>query len=107
MVEITDLAAQELKSLMESENKKDYALRIFVAGLGCSGVQYGMALDNETKDDDVTITDKDLKIVMAPDIEQDLHEAKIDFIETPDGKGFIIDNPKAMSGCSSCGGGCH
>ncbi|MBP2030552.1 iron-sulfur cluster assembly accessory protein [Methanohalophilus levihalophilus] len=107
MVEITDIAAQELKSLMESEDKKDHALRIFVAGLGCSGVQYGMALDNETKEDDVTITDKDVKIVMAPDVQEELDEAKIDFIETPDGKGFIIDNPKAMSSCGSCGGGCH
>lgn len=108
MVEITETAAQELKTLMESEDKTDHALRIFVAGLSCSGIQYGMALDNESKENDVIITSNNVKIVMAPDVEEELDEAKIDFIETPDGKGFIIDNPKAMSGCSACGsGGCH
>jgi iron-sulfur cluster assembly accessory protein len=107
MVEITDSAVQELKSLMESENKEDYALRIFVAGIGCSGVQYGMALDNEKNDDDVTVTSKEVKVVMAPDVVEELNEAKIDFIESPEGKGFIIDNPKAVSACGSCGSGCH
>lgn len=107
MIEITEKAATELTTLMESEDKKDHALRIFVAGMGCSGVQYGMALDNETKEDDVTVTDKEIKIVMANDINEELSEATVDFIETPQGNGFVIDNPSEMSGCSSCGSSCH
>jgi iron-sulfur cluster assembly accessory protein len=107
MVEITETAAQELKTLMESEDKTDHALRVFVAGLSCSGVQYGMALDNEIKEEDVTVTSNEVKIVMTPDVEEELNEARIDFVETPEGKGFVIDNPKAMSGCSACGGGCN
>lgn len=107
MINITDLAATELKSLLEAEEKKDHALRIFVAGMGCSGVQYGMALDDEIKEDDVTVESKDIKIVMGPDISEQLDEATVDYIDTDAGKGFIIDNPKAMSGCSSCGGSCH
>ena len=107
MIEITDVAATELKALLEAEEKKDHALRIFVAGMGCSGVQYGMALDDEIKEDDVTVTSKDIKIVMGPDISEQLEEATVDYIDTDGGKGFIIDNPSAMAGCGSCGGSCH
>ncbi|MDF1533364.1 MAG: iron-sulfur cluster assembly accessory protein, partial [Methanosarcinaceae archaeon] len=47
MVKITETAAVELKSLLESEEKQGHSLRIFIAGMGCSGIQYGLALDNE------------------------------------------------------------
>ena len=46
MVEVTDKAAVELKSLLEEQNKQDVALRVFIAGMSCCGVQYGMSLDN-------------------------------------------------------------
>ena len=107
MIEITDVAATELKALLEAEDKQDHALRIFVAGMGCSGIQYGMALDNEIKEEDVTVDSNDVKIVMGPDISEQLEKATIDYIETDGGKGFIIDNPMAASGCSSCGCSCH
>lgn len=107
MVKITDTAAVELKSLLESEEKKDYSLRIFVAGMGCSGIQYGMSLDTEVKEDDVTIETKDIKIVMSSDIVGTLAEASIDYIDNSYGKGFVINNPKAASSCGSCGGSCH
>ncbi|MEA1985265.1 MAG: iron-sulfur cluster assembly accessory protein [Euryarchaeota archaeon] len=107
MIDITDAAAAELKSLIESENKQGHALRIFIAGMGCSGAQYGMALDNETKEEDVTVDSKDIKIVMTTDIQDELSEATVDFIETPQGKGFVIDNPNAMAaGCGTCSS-CH
>lgn len=107
MVEITDTAASELKSLLESEEKQDYSLRIFVAGMGCSGIQYGMSLDTEVKEDDVTIETKDLKIVMSNDIVDSLSEASIDYIDNSYGKGFVINNPNAAGACGSCGGSCH
>jgi Fe-S cluster assembly iron-binding protein IscA len=44
---------------------------------------------------------------MANDINEELSEATVDFIETPQGNGFVIDNPSEMSGCGSCGGSCH
>ncbi|HJH28751.1 MAG TPA: iron-sulfur cluster assembly accessory protein [Methanosarcinaceae archaeon] len=101
MVTITETAAVELKSLLESEEKHDHSLRIFIAGMGCSGIQYGLALDNESKDDDVTVSSNDVNIVMSKDISEALNDAKVDYIDTTDGKGFVIDNPNAVSACSS------
>lgn len=107
MIKITDTAAAELKSLLESEEKQDHSLRIFVAGMGCSGIQYGMSLDTEVKEDDVTIETKDLKIIMSNDIVDSLAEASIDYIDNSYGKGFIINNPNAAGACGSCGSSCH
>ena len=106
MIEVTEKAAAELKALLEQEGKPDLALRIFVAGVACSGVQYGLALDEEVKEDDVTMESNGIKLVMAKDIERNFSEGSIDYIEDENGKGFLIRNPNTGGGCGTCGG-CH
>jgi len=106
MIEVTEKAATELKTLLEQEGKPELALRIFVAGVACSGVQYGLALDDEVKEDDVTMESNGIKLVMAKDIERSFSEGSIDYVEDENGKGFLIRNPGAGGGCGTCGG-CH
>lgn len=106
MIEVTDKAAAELKTLFEQEEKPELALRIFVAGVACSGIQYGLAFDDELKEDDVTMESNGVKLVMAKDIERSFSEGSIDFIEDENGKGFLIRNPTTGGGCGTCGG-CH
>jgi len=106
MIEVTEKAAVELKTLLEQEGKPDLALRVFVAGVACSGVQYGLALDDEVKEDDVTVESNGIKLVMAKDIEKSFSEGSIDYVEDENGKGFMIRNSSAGGGCGTCGG-CH
>jgi iron-sulfur cluster insertion protein len=101
MVEITDLAAEELKNLLEQENKQDHALRIFMAGMGCSGISYGMSLDDTKKEEDVELTSNGVRIIIASSIRESLDGAKIDFIDNETGKGFIIKDSNAPQ-CGSC-----
>jgi iron-sulfur cluster assembly accessory protein len=106
MIEITDNAAAELKELLEKEKKNDHGLRVFEAGKGCSGVQYGLTLEKAAKDDDAVSESNGIKIFFKKDIQEEIEEFKIDFIDNEYGKGFVIDNPHASkcgSGCSSCG----
>jgi len=105
MIEVTDKAAAELKELLTQENKPGLALRIFVAGIACSGPQYGLALDEEVKEDDVTMESNGIKLIMSKDIQKNFYEGSIDFVEDENGKGFLIRNPNA-GGCGTCGG-CH
>lgn len=110
MVEITEKAAAELKSLLEAQEKQDHSLRIFVAGMSCCGVQYGMSIDNEiSEDDDVTEEISGIKFVMNKNDVEGLSTAIVDYVDGPSGKGFIIDNSAsaAADACGSCGGGCH
>ncbi|MCZ7392447.1 MAG: iron-sulfur cluster assembly accessory protein [Candidatus Methanoperedens sp.] len=106
MIEITDAAAEELKQLLEKEKKTDHGLRIFEAGTGCSGVQYGLSLELTPKSEDAVSESKGIKLFFNKDIQGDIEDFKIDYIDNEYGKGFIIDNPDAAkcgSGCSSCG----
>ncbi|MDD3041686.1 MAG: iron-sulfur cluster assembly accessory protein [Methanosarcinaceae archaeon] len=104
MIEVTDKAAAELKAILETD-EKDVALRIYVAGVACSGIQYGLALDEEEKEDDIKIESNGIKLVMTKDVEEGLAEGKIDFIEDENGKGFLIRTPN-VGGCGTCGS-CH
>ncbi len=105
MIEITDAAAEELKQLLEKEKKTDHGLRIFAAGMGCGGVQYGLTLERSPKEQDAVSENKGIKIIFSKDIQEDIEGFKIDYIDNEYGKGFIIDNPDAAcgSGCSACG----
>jgi len=104
MIEITEAAAAELKQLLEKEKKTDHGLRIFAAGMGCSGVQYGLAFERSPKEQDAVAESKGIKIIFNKDIQEDIDSIKIDYIDNEYGKGFIIDNPSACgSGCSACG----
>ncbi|MBV9470248.1 MAG: iron-sulfur cluster assembly accessory protein, partial [Abitibacteriaceae bacterium] len=47
MIKLSDRAATEIKGLLEKQGKDDALLRVFVAGGGCSGFQYGMSLEDE------------------------------------------------------------
>ncbi|MCK4938350.1 MAG: iron-sulfur cluster assembly accessory protein [Methanosarcinales archaeon] len=102
MIEVTELAAGELKNLLEQENKQEHALRIFIAGMGCSGLSYGMTLDDTKKDDDLETTSNGVRLLMTSEIQESLDGAEIDYIDNEQGKGFVINNPNAPK----CGSGC-
>ena len=105
MIEITDAAASELKQLLEEQNKTDHGLRIFVQGQGCRGVQYGLSLEKTPKKEDDVLESKGIKIIFSKELQEDIEELKIDFIDNDHGKGFIINNPgmECGPGCGSCG----
>ena len=95
MIEVTDKAASELKTLIDQEGKPDLALRIFVAGVACSGIQYGLAFDDEIKDDDVTTESNGIKLVMAKDIEEASQTAALTLLKTKMG-GFLFATPRPV-----------
>ena len=105
IIEITDAAASELKQLLEKENKNDHGLRIFTAGIGCGGVQYGLTLERSPKKGEAISESNGIKIFYSEEIQDDIAEFKIDYIDNDYGKGFVIDNPHSHcgSGCGSCG----
>lgn len=62
-----------------------------------------MALD-ESKDEDMAISDKGLDFVIAKDLYEEVKPIQVDFIQTARGSGFkITANLPASAGCgSSC-----
>lgn len=102
-ITLTAKAACELKELMLAEGKTSAALRVWVAGGGCSGLSYGMALDdNEPEQGDQLFENEGVKIVVDPMSLQYMDGAMVDFVDDTLGGGFKIENPNAVSSCG-CG----
>ncbi len=114
-VTLTAIAAEKLREIMaEKSLDATYALRVFVSGGGCSGLQYGMAFDDKPRPIDVQLEQQGLRMVIDPQSLGLMSGASIDYIDSPTGGGFHIDNPNAASGCGcgqssqddGAGGGC-
>jgi iron-sulfur cluster assembly accessory protein len=102
-ISLTDRAAQDVKDLLEQQgDPTDVALRIYVAGGGCSGLQYGMALDENVEEGDEFFTDKDVRIVIDPMSLRYITGSVVDYVTTPMGGGFKVENPNATRSCG-CG----
>ncbi len=102
LVNITDKAAEKAKALLEARELPEGALRVFVAGGGCSGYQYGMALARSAEEDDIILMQSGVRIVIDPESAQYLEGAEIDYVEDVMKSGFSIFNPNATKSCA-CG----
>lgn len=101
-VTVTDRAAQEVKNVLQDQGEPDAMLRIYVAGGGCSGLQYGMALETEPMEGDRVFEHHGVKIVIDPQSYPYLQGVHVDYVEGLMGAGFKIDNPNAAAACG-CG----
>jgi len=65
MLTITAKAADKAKEIFKDKGLEGQAaLRVFVAGGGCSGYQYGMALARQPDEDDFVIEHDGVKLVV-------------------------------------------
>jgi iron-sulfur cluster assembly accessory protein len=117
---LTPAASQAVKDILEQRKLEGYALRVYVAGggCGCSGVSFGMALDNNFRDVDTTFDSNGVQIVVDNVSIDYLREATIDFVNDPQhGAGFAVNSPNAKGkshehsseegcACGSGGDGC-
>jgi iron-sulfur cluster assembly protein len=101
-ITITENAVNVVRDLLVSKEVPDYGLRVFVAGGGCSGLQYGMALEAEARPYDNVIETDGIKVFIDPTSMMYLTGATIDYEDSLMGGGFKIDNPNATSACG-CG----
>ncbi|MBX0330807.1 iron-sulfur cluster assembly accessory protein [Oscillochloris sp. ZM17-4] len=99
---VSESASERLLAMMREKDLDGYALRVFVSGGGCSGLQYGMTFDDEMREGDNEFFSGALRVVVDPISSGYLTGASIDFVDSLMGGGFKIDNPNAVSSCG-CG----
>jgi len=98
----TDSAADKVKQLIEEEGNPELKLRVFVQGGGCSGFQYGFTFDEDTNEDDTTMSKNGVTLLIDSMSYQYLVGAEIDYKEDINGAQFVIKNPNASTTCG-CG----
>ena len=101
-ITLTPAAVDAVRGLLEKRNLQGYALRVFVQGGGCSGFQYGMALEGNIREQDTTVELDGIKVVVDEVSIDYLRGASIDYVDSVMGSGFKIENPNAVSSCG-CG----
>ena len=99
-VTVTDNAAKKIKEIITQEKK--VALRVSVQSGGCSGSSYGLELDDKSTDNDIVIEEKGIKLFIDKASMAKLNGASVDYVDSLQGAGFKINNPKATSSCG-CG----
>lgn len=100
MIEITNKAAAELKSLFETEEIEQPAIRIYITG-SSADAHYGLALADDINDFDVIMENNGIKIVMSPDVADAFPDGSIDFVVDKTGKNFVIQNAESGT-CDNC-----
>lgn len=104
---LTPAAGEAVKNILAERKLDGYALRVYVAGGGCSGVNFGMALDNNFRDVDTIFEAEGVKVVVDEVSIDYLRDATVDFVNDPaHGAGFAVSSPNATkAGGGSCGCG--
>jgi iron-sulfur cluster assembly protein len=101
VITMTATAAQKVQELLKQENEPGLGLRIFVAGGGCSGLQYGMTLD-EAQEEDTIIAMEGFQVFVDEMSLGYITGSEVDYVDSLMGAGFTVHNPNAVSSCG-CG----
>ena len=101
-ITLTQAGAEAVRQIIDKKNLQGYSLRLFVSGGGCSGYQYGLALDNRERTEDTVFETDGIKLVVDEVSIKYLQGATVDYVEGMTSSGFKISNPNAISSCN-CG----
>ena len=102
MLSLTDVAATKVAEFLGKHNRPDALLRVRVVGGGCSGFQYQLALDDESREGDEIIEQNGVRMLVDERSLPYLDGTEIDYVEDIMGAGFRFNNPNAVSNCG-CG----
>lgn len=102
-IAVSPEAATKLRELRGGDPKRAI-LRLYVMGRTCCSYQYGLAFD-ETPDEADTVREVDgIRIAVDRVSAPYCDGATVEWVDGPEGTGFLVRNP-AMSGSCGCSGG--
>jgi iron-sulfur cluster assembly accessory protein len=102
-VAFTPKAVEMVLAAIEQEGLAGHGIRVGVAGGGCSGFQYTMDFEKESRDGDVVLEQTGgLKLYVDPMSSMYLQGVTVDYVQGLQGAGFKFLNPNAKNTCG-CG----
>jgi iron-sulfur cluster assembly protein len=102
MLTLTASAQKAVSRFIKGAEGPVAGLRISVTGGGCSGMQYGMSLEEAARVDDAIVQVGDVKVFVDPQSAPLLAGITVDFQDSMEGSGFKFTNPNASASCG-CG----
>ncbi|MGR8942304.1 MAG: HesB/IscA family protein [Gammaproteobacteria bacterium] len=102
MINLTECAIKAVGRFIASSDKPTGGLRIEVTDGGCSGLSYGLRLEEKEAQEDTVIDCGEVRVFVDPLSLPKLDGMSIDFVDSLDGSGFKFTNPNAVKSCA-CG----
>jgi iron-sulfur cluster assembly accessory protein len=101
---VTDSAATEIKKFMAGEEDlpQNAGLRVRVVPGGCSGFQYSLNIEEQSREGDFVFDEKGVRMFVDMFSAQYLNGVEIDYVTGVMGSGFTFKNPNATGSCG-CG----
>jgi iron-sulfur cluster assembly accessory protein len=101
---VTEPAAGEIKKFMTSEEglPETAGLRVRVVPGGCSGFQYSLNIEEESRQGDFVLEEKGVRLFVDMFSAQYLNGVEIDYVQNVMGSGFTFKNPNSTGSCG-CG----
>jgi iron-sulfur cluster assembly accessory protein len=101
---VTESAAAEIKKFMSGEEglPETSGLRVRVVPGGCSGFQYSLNIEEESRQGDHILDAHGVRLFVDMFSAQYLNGVEIDYVNSVMGSGFTFKNPNATGGCG-CG----
>jgi iron-sulfur cluster insertion protein len=109
---ITEPARSKIAELLAGTDDEISAVRIFVTGGGCSGMNYGMTFAERSEETDSVVNGEDgFRLLIDPVALNYMRGAEIDYVDDGVSATFVFNNVfKAVGGsgaCGGCGGAMH
>lgn len=103
-LDVTDAAIVEIKKFMSGEEglPETAGLRVRVVPGGCSGFQYSLNIEEDSRQGDFILDQGGIKLFVDMFSGQYLNGVKIDYVTGVMGSGFTFTNPNATGSCG-CG----
>ena len=101
---VTETAAGEIKKFMSSEEglPETAGLRVRVVPGGCSGFQYSLNIEEESRQGDHVFEQHGIRLFVDMFSAQYLNGVEVDYVTSVMGQGFTFKNPNATGSCG-CG----
>ena len=101
---VTEPAAAEIKKFMSNEEglPETAGLRVRVVPGGCSGFQYSLNIEEESRQGDFILNEHGVRLFVDMFSAQYLNGVQIDYVSGVMGSGFTFTNPNATGSCG-CG----
>ena len=101
---VTESAATEIRNFMSGEEglPETSGLRVRVVPGGCSGFQYSLNIEEQSREGDFIIDERGVRMFVDMFSAQYLNGVEIDYVSGVMGSGFTFKNPNATGSCG-CG----
>lgn len=105
-INISTEALNELKNILSDKQLDGNVVRVFVSGMGWSGPQFNLSLD-EVNEDDLSVEADNFTFVVEKELVDEFGTFEIKYFDEGGASGIYVETSvKPEGGCSSCGGSC-